>query len=398
MDDRPQTPALAPWQLALREVQARLVAHVAAGRTTDMAAAPLRIPGHIYSDPLRHEAERRELFLKRPLVAGLSCDLPQPGDVKLVDGAGPAIVLARQSDGSLRAFLNMCTHRAARLVREPGHVEVLTCPFHGWSFTLDGKLAAQPGKAGFEGLDRDCLHLLRVPCAEKHGMIFVRAQAGGEDIDVDAELGALVPDMQRLALGSLALVKEGPLSAKGNWKYVLDTYGEGYHFAALHPDTLAQTHYSNVAAYDAFGPHFRIVFPQKLYAGLAKQPQQQWPGIDSVVYVLFPNTAIVVGSPQPGLMVVQVFRLYPERVDATRVDLGLYAPAAMLSEQTRPMFEAGFELAARIVQTEDYRVAAEAQSNLAHAPAGFRVTLGRNELALQHLQQGIAAAIGMPLG
>lgn len=229
-------------------------------------------------------------------------------------------------------------------------------------------------------------------------MIFVRAQAGGEDIDVDAELGALVPDMQRLALGSLALVKEGALSAKGNWKYVLDTYGEGYHFVALHPDTLAQTHYSNVAAYDAFGPHFRIVFPQKLYAGLAKQPQQQWPGIDSVVYVLFPNTAIVVGSPQPGLMVVQVFRLYPERVDATRVDLGLYAPAAMLSEQTRPMFEAGFELAARIVQTEDYRVAAEAQSNLAHAPAGFRVTLGRNELALQHLQQGIAAAIGMPLG
>lgn len=394
MDDQP----LAPWQLALREVQARLVAQVAAGRTTDMADAVLRIPADTYSDPARYAAERRELFLKRPLVAGLSCDLPNPGDVKLYDGAGPQIVLVRQADRSLKAFLNMCTHRAAKLVREPGHVDALTCPFHGWSFALDGRLVSQPGSAGFIGVDRNCLHLVRVPCTERHGLILVRARPGHDEIDADAALGELAPNLERLDLGSLARVKEGPLHSAGNWKYVLDTYGEGYHFAALHPDTLAQTHYSNVAAYDAFGPHFRMVFPQKLYAGLASRPQAQWPGIDSVVYVLFPNTAIVIGSPQPGLMVVQLFRIYPEGVDATRVDLGVYAPAAMLSEQTRPMFEAGFELAARIVQNEDYRIAAEAQANLAYAPADFRSTLGRNELALQHLQRGIASAIGMPQG
>lgn len=387
---------LAPWQSALRDLQARLVTHVAAGRSTDMAGAPLRIPGSVYSDPARFEAERRELFLKLPLVAGLSCDIPNPGDVKLFDGAGPPIILTRKSDGAVAAFLNMCTHRAARLVRETGHVETLTCPFHGWSFDLDGKLIAQPGKSGFEGIDRECLHLLRLPCVERYGIIFARAQFGGEPIDVDAVLGPLVPELQRLELESLSLVREGPLHTPGNWKYVLDTYGEGYHFAALHPDTLGTTHYSNVHGCDFFGPHFRVVFPQKIYAGLAKLPQDQWPGIDSVVYVLFPNTAIVVGSPQPGLMVVQVFRIYPNGLHATRVDLGVYAPSAALSEQTRPMFEAGFDLAARIVQNEDFRIAGEAQANLAHAPADFQTTFGRNEPALQHLQRGIAEAIGLP--
>lgn len=396
MSDNPD-PVLAPWQIALRALQARLVAHVAAGRTTDMAAQTLRLPAGLYSDPKRLQAEQTELFLKHPLVVGLSGDLPQPGATKLFDGAGPPILLTRQRDGTVAAFLNMCTHRGARLLREPGLVQALTCPFHGWSFDLDGRLIAQPGKDGFEGVDRECLHLLRVPCAERYGLLFVRAQVGGEDIDVDALLGPLIPDLQNLQLDALSLIKEGPLHTAGNWKYVLDTYGEGYHFASLHPDTLAQTHYNNVHGCDFFGPHFRVVFPLKTYAGLAKLPQSQWPGIESVVYVLFPNTAIVVGSPQPGLMVVQVFRIYPNGVKATRVDLSVYAPTAALSEQTRPMFEAGFDLAAHIVQTEDFRVAAEAQANLAYAPAHFQTLLGRNEPALQHLQRGIAAAIGMPL-
>ncbi len=380
-----------------RAIQRRLVAHVAAGRTTDMAPATLRLPATVYTDPVRLIAERSRIFLQRPLLAGLSCDIPAPGDVALFDGAGPSIILTRRSDGSVAAFRNMCTHRGARLVRECGHHAAITCPFHGWSFDHDGRLVGQPGSAAFEGIDKDQLGLIRLPCAEKHGLIFVSAQHGGAEIDVDALLGPLAPEMEALDLGSMALMKQGPLFTAGNWKYVFDTFGEGYHFAALHPDTLGSTHYSNVAAYDAFGPHFRICFPQKLYAKLRGLPEAQWPGIDSVVYVLFPNVAIVVGSPQPGLMVVQVFRLFPQDVGQTRVDLAVYAPAAMVSAQTRPLFEAGFDLASRIVQNEDFRMSAEALQNLQHAPEHFSVVFGRNEPALQHMQGAIAEACGMPL-
>jgi phenylpropionate dioxygenase-like ring-hydroxylating dioxygenase large terminal subunit len=381
-----------------RAIQRRLVHHIANGRTTDMADAPMRIPVHLYTDPERLAAERRELFQKLPLCAGFSCEIPNPGDTLVFDGAGPSIIVARQADGSVAAFRNLCTHRGARLLRGSCHAQAITCPFHGWSFGVDGRLLAQPGSAGFAGLEASRLGLLRVPCAERHGMLFVRAEVGEEELPIDEFLGSLGPELASLNLHEMALVKDEPLFTKGNWKYVLDTYGEGYHFAALHPDTLGTTHYSNVAAYDAFDRHFRIVFPQKIYGKLKGVPESDWPQIDAVVYLLFPNTAMIVGSPQPGLMLIQNFRLFPETIDRTRADLAVYAPRAALSEQTRPMFEAGWDLAARIVSSEDYLMSAEAFDNLRWAPSGFHTVFGRNEIALQHLQRNIAEAIGMPIG
>ncbi len=393
-------PTLSPAarrQAVARAVQRRLLAHIANGRSTDFAPAPMRIAASVYADPLRLEAERRELFLKLPLVAGLSADLANPGDIKVFDGAGPSIIVTRGGDGEVAAFRNMCPHRGSRLVDRSGNSPRITCPFHGWSFSHDGRLVGQPGKAGFEGIDRQRLNLLRVPSAERYGLLFVKVEVLAGEIDVDAFLGSLGPEMEQLDLGSLALVKRGKLFARANWKHVLDTYGEGYHFAKLHPDTLGTTHYTNVMAYDAFDPHWRVAYAPKTTARLAEMPESEWPALDAVVYYVFPNTAIVAGSPQPGLDVVQLFTIFPQGVGATQVDLELYAPATAVTEATRPTFEAGYELAARIVETQDYTISAGATDNLRWAPPDFAITLGRNEIALQNMERRIAETVGLPL-
>src|SRR5277367_6113802 len=96
------------------DVVRRLAAHVR-DRTTDLAADTVLIPPEVYTNPARWEAEKRELFQKLPLLACLSRDVASPGDVYLFDEAGPSILILRAKDGSVNAFLNMCTHRAAKL-------------------------------------------------------------------------------------------------------------------------------------------------------------------------------------------------------------------------------------------------------------------------------------------
>lgn len=381
----------------LRALQRRLLRHIANGRSTDLAAAPLRLPVSIYADPQRLAGEREQLFLQQPLVAGLSGDVPNPGDALLFEGAGRPIVVLRGADGIARAFLNRCTHRGARLVTAQGPHASLSCPFHGWTFNLHGALITQPGRIAFEGLDPDALGLRSLPCAEWRGLIFVSADPDGPAIDVEAHLGPFAPILAELNLDRVAAVRSGTMQAHGNWKYVLETFGEGYHFAALHPDSLGQTHFSNVAVFDAFGSHHRVSFAPKTYKALIGTPETQWPIPDSVVYMIYPNTAMLVGSPMPGHHFVQLFRIYPTAVAQTETLFTLYAPPAQLEGEGGAVAQMGYEVATRIIQTEDFSMAGGAQRNFVLAPPAAEVVIGRNEPALQHLHRQWARDLGVTL-
>ena len=155
-------------------------------------------------------------------------DVPNPGDVMLFEAAGPSIIVGRGKDGSIRAFRNMCTHRAAKLLlaeeatcqRKPR----LTCRFHAWTFDLDGKLIAQPGKAGFEDHPDGARNLMPVSASERNGIIFIQIEG---EMDLGAHLGAFAPILAMMELGTAEPVKRGHLDCAANWKYALDTYGEG---------------------------------------------------------------------------------------------------------------------------------------------------------------------------
>jgi carnitine monooxygenase subunit len=383
-----------------RESQRRMVALVSAGET-DRAAGPLPLHKGVYIDPVRFEAERTTLFLGEPIVAGLSADIRAPGDFLLFDAAGPSIIVSRGKDGVACAFLNMCTHRGAKLIEEgepfSGHRARITCPFHAWTFDAGGKLIGQPSKASFNDCEIGARNLIELPCAELHGLIFVRP-GGGEPIDAAAHLGEIAPVIEALELTRAAPVKKGILTAASNWKFALDTYGEGYHFATLHASTIGQTHYNDVAALDRFGRHHRVGFPDNSVGALVGKDERDWPVTDyGGVHYLFPNTIIFFGAVTPGVFFTQVFRLFPDGVGKTRCQFAVYAPFGVESEEHRAMCTMAYDATATVVQTEDYRVASHGYANLLTAPDNFHVVLGSNEAALQKVHQHIADAIGMPL-
>ena len=172
---------------------------------TDMADAPLVLHKSIYTSQKRHEAEQEHIFRNQPLVAGLSGDLPNNGDRLIFDAAGPSIIVSCGKDGIVRAFLNMCTHRGAKLIEETepwtGSGKKVSCPFHAWTFDTSGNLVGQPGKEGFKDCEIGARNLIQVPCQEYLGMIFVRANPDGEPIDAKAHLGSFGEQLEQLELG-----------------------------------------------------------------------------------------------------------------------------------------------------------------------------------------------------
>jgi nitrite reductase/ring-hydroxylating ferredoxin subunit len=386
-----------------REIQRRLVAHIAAGGTTDFALTPFENDPAVYTDPVQAELEKRELFLKLPLLAGLSREIPRPGDCLLFEEVGQSIIITRDEEGVLRAFLNMCTHRASKLIRpKPDGTchprKRLTCPFHAWSFDLRGNLVAVPGSEGFEGIDRMKRGLLPVPVAEWNGLIFLRAASGNEKLNIQEHLGLFAPELAQLELADATPINSSKLTADSNWKFALDTFGEGYHFAVLHASTIGLSHYSNIAVFDTFGPHWRMNFPERGLKALVEQSECEWPKPDyGGIHFLFPNVILVVGYSGSTKGFLRIFRLFPGP-DPGKMScrIAAYALGATSPDEYRHGPQSAKNDAESDITREDYQIAVDGYANLVNAPAGFKVVYGRNEPGLQALHRSIANAINRP--
>lgn len=372
----------------------RMVEHARNG-TTDLAPGVMFNDASVYTDERRLEAEMEKLFRGLPQVVCLSSDLSEAGSYRTFDDAGVPIVVVRGKDRVLRAFLNICTHRGARLVREEeGKASGFACRFHGWSFNLEGKAAAIPQEKHFCGAVGAHKRLLAVPVAERHGLVFVRAQPRSE-LDLETHLGAFGAELEKLDLDESRKVCEETLTVACNWKYALDTYFENYHFAFLHKNTLAPLYPNSMSLYDTWGPHHRLVFPPREAWTWADQPEAQWL-IDTIgtPYFIFPNTIVYLGSLRPDQSFVTLFRLYPRGVGETVTRMTTYAPAQLSSPEYRAEVEKGARAMTSLVRDEDYSVTGESWQYLKALPAGTRVVYGRQELAVQHLHRWIAKTLG----
>lgn len=375
----------------------RLVAHLAAGGTTDMATSMLENDAHAYTDPDRLACEKALIFERTWLLAGLSGDVAGPGDCLLFDEIGPSVLIVRGRDGQLRAFRNLCRHRASMLVTrgDDGRCarrERLSCPFHGWTYDLDGSLVGVPGRDGFDRIGSGSHDLLPAAVAEWGGLVLVRVDDARTPYDADRHLGRFAPELAQLELGGLVPVRTSRLSAKTDWKLALDTYCEGYHFGVLHRSSIGLSHHSNVAVFDDFSPHWRIAFAERSLDELVGRPESQWPAPAlGGIYFIFPGTVIVYGALRGGEPCVRVFRLFPgERAGTTTCCITVYAPRSVTQDSARVAREFAYDDAESEISREDYKMAVEAYRNLKLAPEGFKVVYGRNEPALQAFHRAVA--------
>jgi phenylpropionate dioxygenase-like ring-hydroxylating dioxygenase large terminal subunit len=387
----------AEYMHAMRRDLCRRAVEHARGGTTDLAPDMMHNDVAAYVDPERYAREHKRLFREMPQVVCLSSDLPEPGSYQLFDDTGTPIVVIRGKDGLVRAFLNICPHRGARLVRgDMPKATRVTCRFHGWTFDAEGRAIGVPQEAHFCGRIDAQKHLVSCPAEERHGVVFVQATPGSR-MDLDAHLGTFGQELEMLDLTEARAVKSGDLSVSCNWKYALDTYFENYHFATLHRNTLAGFFVNNLSLYDSWGLHHRLVFPPKETYDWIGKPESEWL-IDTLgtPYFIFPNTIIFLGSLSPSASYVTTFRLFPQSVGEMTTRMTTYAPRGVNSPEHRAEIEAGFQAMADLVAKEDYSVTGESWRNFASMPPGSKVAYGRQEIAVQNfhrkLDQVMAAA------
>ncbi|AOL94793.1 aromatic ring-hydroxylating oxygenase subunit alpha [Porphyrobacter sp. LM 6] len=181
------------------------------------------------------ERERTRLWATTWLVAGVSADLREPGQFITFDIGAESIIVARGSDGMLRAMHNACTHRGTRLVTEPhGLLKKFVCPYHAWIYGLDGSLESVPGEGRFSnGVPKADLALKPVEVEESLGMVFVRLTPG--DLSLADFLAPLAEAIGTYRLDLMDVTNDQSVSHLCNWKAIIDNFAELYHVPFLHP-------------------------------------------------------------------------------------------------------------------------------------------------------------------
>jgi phenylpropionate dioxygenase-like ring-hydroxylating dioxygenase large terminal subunit/AcrR family transcriptional regulator len=186
------------------------------------------------------ELECEHLFLPRWHVVCHISELNTAGAYATLDLLGQRAVVVRGQDGVLRAFHNVCRHRAhAVAVGRNGHCgSYLRCPYHGWAYTHDGRLHAVPGAQSFHGLDKSNIALAPVDLEIYLGFAFVRFKPGGAS--VEELLGPVAKELGHYRIAEMQPCEpvENLYQVQGNWKNVMDNYLEGYHFPTAHTGLL----------------------------------------------------------------------------------------------------------------------------------------------------------------
>jgi len=195
------------------------------------------LPAWTYNNDELTQLEMEQVFLRNWMFVGHVSDIPKSGDYQCFALANERAVVVRDQDGQVRAFHNVCRHRASRVVADDkGHCgKSLICPFHGWSYNLDGTLRNIPKANAFPEIDKSQFGLKSLDCEVWHGMIFIRFGGDGPAV---AELFAEAAE----EIGLYRIEEMQPLDEPYqynfdlDWKAVLDIDNEGYHVPVGHPE------------------------------------------------------------------------------------------------------------------------------------------------------------------
>jgi len=188
-----------------------------------------------YISPAFMDREWEGMWTRSWLLAGLECDAREPGDYFVFDIGRESILVTRTDTGALSAVYNACQHRGNRIMtNERGSVQAIACPYHGWTYELDGTLKQVPDAERFtQGLPCDQLSLKPVQVEAWAGMVWI-------NMDLDARplsdfLGVVMDQLAPYRLQNMSLVSDQTVCLDANWKTCIDNFNEQYHVDFIHP-------------------------------------------------------------------------------------------------------------------------------------------------------------------
>jgi choline monooxygenase len=313
--------------------------------TTDLPAIQAREAGtallpSFYTDSAVLEAEQELIFERTWQLAGHVSSLPTTGSYVTARAGSQPILIVRDDHHRLRAYRNVCRHRASRLLSGSGQCKgAIRCRYHGWTYRFDGSLIGVPEGLQFgERLDKTTLGLMPVRVEEMCGLVFVNLDQHAPAL---AELvGDLPRRLERYRIPSLRTFGGGDGHQPANWKIVVENYIEGYHIPIAHPGLMRMLDYKH---YDVEVNEHYIWFDaplrskpssnrlERLYAqlvepmpGLGEEDRRMWR-----YAFIYPNTAIDLYPDQ-----VNTWQLMPDGTAQTYDVWGAYRPAST-SPRTR---------------------------------------------------------------
>ncbi|MFC0590231.1 aromatic ring-hydroxylating dioxygenase subunit alpha [Novosphingobium aquiterrae] len=197
--------------------------------------ADFSLPGWIYSDPEFHALELERIFRPSWQIVCHVSEVAAPGDYRTIDYCGESVVVIRGDDGAVRAFTNVCRHRAMRLVEGPsGCTKKLVCPYHAWVYETDGRLTGVPNRREYPALKLEENGLVAVAVEVWHGFVFVRLEDGGFP-SVGEMMAPFEDEIAPYRLAEMQPMGDVRLRPRDvNWKNVGDNYSDNLHIPVAH--------------------------------------------------------------------------------------------------------------------------------------------------------------------
>ena len=299
---------------------------IAAGYDPDPTRS-MSLHADAYTETRWHEIEQREVFARTWQWVGHVESLREPGSYTALQVAGMPVVLVRGRDGELRAFYNVCQHRAHELLSGSGRTDSIVCPYHGWTYELTGRLARARRTADVAEFDASSICLSEVRAEEFGGFVYVNLdraaaplaeQSGG----LGDEIARWAPDVEQLTH-----VRRIHYDIASNWKNVVDNFLECYHCHVAHKDfvTLVEMDTYRVTTHGIYSSHMA----RAGYSANSAYDVDSATVRDLAVWWLWPNTCLMRYPGRGNFSVMQMVPAGPERTLET---IDFYFETADLTE------------------------------------------------------------------